>query len=165
MHILVRVDHHQAIAHQRHNPSLTSSKRVRISRDRTLGRANTQRPYRVARPCGGGAGTGRQINAKAPGQPNYESGPDRTGHLSPAATGTATTNSELSAELSHSLDQGGAARRDWPGLLGRDADSVAENLAAGELGPTTPTLSPPRSTLPTPSTIVETDPLRISRDR
>jgi hypothetical protein len=48
-------------------------------------------PLSVTRRCGSGAGTGRQ-NTKAPGQPNYESAPNRTGHLSPAATGTATAN-------------------------------------------------------------------------
>jgi hypothetical protein len=68
------------------------------------------------------------------GQPNYESDPDRTGHYSPAATGTATlimdnTHNGLSAEFSR------------PGIHG-DPERPAPQLlyvtiasAAGEIRP------------------------------
>src|SRR5690242_20304416 len=64
-----------------------------------------------------GAGTGRQINAKAPGQPNYESGPDRELTPQPAATSTRRHQYWTECRISRIQDQGGTAtRRRWPGV-------------------------------------------------
>src|SRR5439155_26021541 len=81
--------YHQAIGHQRHRPSRSAVERKpqQPGQDTHDARAGNA-PIGSLGHAEAGAGTGRQINAKALGQPNYDSGPDRQATPQPAATGT-----------------------------------------------------------------------------
>jgi hypothetical protein len=89
VHILVRVDpYHQAIGHKRHRSLPVSVKEPHQPGQDTHDARAGNAPIGSLGHAEAGAGAGRQINAKAPSQPNYESDPDRQATPQPAATGT-----------------------------------------------------------------------------